>query len=207
MVIPSPAILTNAQQQWMIVLWQPFPVWISMFQIALEAGTNFVLGPEVKAYPSSLARNQDYLSAARRVYVFALTIATIAHVLSVGLSLTSYLLPHIFAPGIPQAFHPGAVFLPPWFLSKETVASLAAGVHSFLQYDEYVGCASALLWGLVQNREATSGKVNGNWWLSYFLRTTILTILAGPGAAFVALIWLRDERVLGWAEDEMKKEL
>ena len=120
------------------------------------------------------------------------------------LSLTSILLPIIFNPAIVPSLHPARVFWPPPPTSVLKVACFADGMHIFLQYDELIGFIAALVWALALNRNghgnSTKAAFGPAGWLRLLAKVAAITLVAGPGSAMVALVWERDEYVLGGGE-------
>ena len=69
-----------------------------------------------------------------------------------------------------------------------------------LQYDQYVGSASALVWAIASHFMAYNSDMIRRQWMRLLVEIVGLSILTGPAGAvvfFFFFMWRRDERVLG----------
>ncbi|KZF21035.1 hypothetical protein L228DRAFT_262102 [Xylona heveae TC161] len=195
--LPAPDFFSYATQQNFIALWQAFPLWITLSQLILCAVLSPILPAKERSYRSAAERNAVVLRCLRTVYFGAFALAALAHVASVTLSVAPILFPNVFVSEYRAAFHPLRAFAPvaPW--TKDTIVSLGQGALRFMQWDEIVGCTATLIWALVLNRNAHAGRISPHGWFDLALKVVGLTILTGPAGAVIALIWGRDELVLG----------
>ncbi|XMA12749.1 hypothetical protein WAI453_005540 [Rhynchosporium graminicola] len=93
------------------------------------------------------------------------------------------------------------VFIPPPFWSREPMANMAVGNQTFFQYDQYVGSTAAIVWATTLWIKARKQNMTLNNWLWLAGEIFGISIVAGPGAAWVSLIWNRDELILN--DDEL----
>jgi len=79
--------------------------------------------------------------------------------------------------------------------------NMAIGILNFFQYDQYVGSTAAIVWAATLWVKARKQAMSLKNWLWLAGEIFGISILAGPGAAFVYLLWNRDELILGEYED------
>lgn len=204
--LPAPSIVSYSLQQDLVSFWQLFPVWISLSQLVLMTFSSFILPSKEQTYRSAAERNAVLLRSLRRTYIFIFAVSSLSHIASLTLSITPLILPSIFAPGYHSFFHPLRVFLPKSPLEITPISSLGEGALLLLQWDELIGSGAMIVWAMVLNRNAHAGKVTWGGWLSLLVKVTGLTAVTGPGGAVVALIWGRDELVLGDVGEVLEKK-
>lgn len=197
MALPAPDVVSHDFHQNAIALWQPFPLWISLAWYALRPLF------ATRATTERLSAPGKTYAALTRLHVFALTLAVTSHVSALTLSLGTLLAPSAFAPHIVDALEPLSVFLP-----RPTAPGVALplneGILRFLQWDEAVSCAAALVWAGAVYRGDTREK--GSFFAGLLGRSLLWTVVGGPAAAVVALVWARDEVVLYEAVDDGKEK-
>ncbi|KAK7533943.1 uncharacterized protein J3D65DRAFT_631872 [Phyllosticta citribraziliensis] len=197
MALPAPDVVSHDFHQIAIALWQPFPLWISLAWYALRPLF------ATRATTERLSAPGKTYAALTRLHVFALTLAVTSHVSAFTLSFGTLLAPSAFAPHIVDAFEPLSVFLP-----RPTAPGVALplneGILRFLQWDEAVSCAAALVWAGTVYRGDTREK--GSFFAGLLGRSLLWTVVGGPAAAVVALVWARDEVVLCGAVDDGKEK-
>ncbi|KAK8220754.1 hypothetical protein IWZ01DRAFT_18490 [Phyllosticta capitalensis] len=195
MALPSPALVSHEFHQTAVAVWQPFPLWISLAW--------YVMRPlfATRSTTERLSAPGKTYAALSRVHVFALFLAVSSHVCAMTLSLGTVLVPNAFAPHIVMAFDPIGVFLPR-VTSPGALYPMNEGVLRFLQWDEAVSCAAALVWAGAVYRGDTREK--GSFFAGLVGRMLLWTVVGGPAAAVVALVWARDESILCAAVDEGK---
>ncbi|KAI9702836.1 MAG: hypothetical protein M1836_008050 [Candelina mexicana] len=205
MCLPAPHVVTFERKQLFVIIWQAFPLWISLWQFCLSTLLSVILGPGA-SFRSAAERKAGVLHALRHTYVFAFTVSSVTHIAGLTLSITSLLCPAIFAPAYPPLFHPFRIFVPMNPFSSAKVSSIGEGSLSFLQYDIWIGCAASILWAAVLNRNAHKETMGLKGWLDLLAKVLCSILLAGPGSALVALMWSRDELVLVDVEEMTSKK-
>ena len=75
--------------------------------------------------------------------------------------------------------------------------SMAAGIQNFFQYDQYAGSTAAIVWASTLWIIARKEAMTLNKWLWLAGEIFGISIVAGSGAAWMSLIWNRDELILG----------
>ncbi|KAI9819304.1 MAG: hypothetical protein M1827_007461 [Pycnora praestabilis] len=193
MVLPSPYISTSAQQQVAIVIWVLFPLWVSSFQTGFYA-----------LWINNWFQNQTSQSAAelaslnlrllRYTYGSIFVLCAFAHVATVSFSTVAWLLPMLFAPRYVAAFHPSQLLFP---ANPSSVGSIGEGVLNFLQWDQWLGYSAALIWAVTLYHDAQAKEKRVRSWDVLLAKIVGLIAVAGPGSAVIAVIWARDEIVLG----------
>ncbi|EKG19691.1 hypothetical protein MPH_03002 [Macrophomina phaseolina MS6] len=189
MALPSPGVVPASTQQLLVSLWQPFPLWVYL------VGT--VLRPFFSTAASATSPLQSYHSTSR-THLFALLLAAIPHTTALSLSLSSFLFPQLFDASTAASFHPARAFLPKVSLKGMEPLPLAEGILRFMQWDEAVSTAAAVVWAATVYLRDTKTKGGQRFGLLGLLARALgWTVVGGPSAAAVALVWARDEVVLG----------
>ncbi|KAK2749202.1 hypothetical protein FQN57_006817 [Myotisia sp. PD_48] len=193
--LPSPNVISYASHQAAIAVWTPFAVWVGVSQRVLStiSSTIFPSKKSSTQLPSDIAASS--LCALRYVYGFFFIGSALVHIATVTISITAVLFPMIFAPGYAEFFHPSHLLFPSNLSHVDTIGK---GVQNFMQWDQIIGYSSVLIWAGTMYWNGHVGKLSG---LKDFIlvtaRVLLYTVLAGPGGAALALLWHRDERVLG----------
>ncbi|KAH8895805.1 hypothetical protein GQ53DRAFT_743788 [Thozetella sp. PMI_491] len=195
MALPTPGILSrDAHYNW-IALWQGFPIWHALLFRTLKFG----LPTLTKQAQSATEAHKGYLRSATSVYKFALAFAMVAHIAVLTIALT----PATAVPAEWSALFqqvditvllPGSLISPPSIdLSGGVVPDLLAPLAAFLlKYDVQCGNAALLIWSvyLYSISSPASSLV------ATLLESAFWTVLGGPIAAALVLLWKRDEALL-----------
>lgn len=164
MGLPSPERVEPETHQYLIALWQAFPVWTVIFHWILRTVFQFasekLFRPKKDSQPQ-VHLGSSYLSNAKHVYRFALGLCITTHI---PVLLITLLPASIFSPSRPHLATLGAsnfssVYIPylPIPLNRQ-VTSLTEGVHTFLLWDLHIGSIAFLLWAVLLYRNATTEK-------------------------------------------------
>ena len=129
-------------------------------------------------------------------YTFLLILAGVSHIAAEALIATSMMFPSIFAAEYAEAFSFTKVHIPAAMTPATKMPSIGSGAFMLLQYDELVGFAGLLLWASFLYVRARNQFSTTRKWLQDIVIFTLVTAVAGPAGAAVALIWARDELVL-----------
>ena len=198
MSLPAPSIINHDLKQWLMTVWQFFPVWVSMVQ-----GTVSYLLSKVRE-PSG-ASTTHVLRSMRVLYAGLLTVAGIGQVSTMTLVATSKFFPGLFAPEFVGAFDFSSVFLPAAITPSTKMPSIGAGALLLFQYDQAIGSTSMVLWSTVLFINTyRNGAIRQNV-ASMIVGGIILMALTGPLGYAAACIWARDELIIADAELEGKK--
>ena len=198
-------LLTDATTEAPFYLSQQFWILARLFHPVYTAISHFVLSvinyEDLPGLSDPSTRSRVVAKSLRRVSSFATTIAVVSHAGTMALSLGTVLVPSVFTEAYRIMFNPLTLFkldIPGY--QTDTVKTIAAGVLSFLQWDEVVTVTSILLWAFVVNRNALSSDARASGLLSVLVRTVLWTAVGGPAAAAVRLIKERDEFMLETVE-------
>lgn len=206
-VMSLPALLHQSaatHYNW-IAFWQAFPLWTIVVLDVLHNACYFLFGSLTPqdAQGKLTTPGNGFMVAVSGVYQYGLTISVVTHLPILAISLLPTPLRETLASTFPQlapvlsqvtflrTFVPHSIFSPPALNPLNYgPGDLAPLVINFLQYDLYTGNTTVLLWALYLH-VTTSGRS-----LVKSLGTTIFwTLIGGPSAAAIALIWDRDELV------------
>jgi hypothetical protein len=194
LALPAPAYMTYDQKQIVNAVWQVFPLTVAILQRILSRVLTWV-------YVSLAPFHQDYKITRRLlhfVYASAALMAATSHIAAVTLPLVYDIMPDLFHPYL-QSISFRSTFVPVMaplgYNSTATVATIGAGAHLFLQYDEILSSAALLLWASYVHICAWEQV---NWVNARVLSIAIvgLVVAMGPVGAAVVLLWVRDEEVL-----------
>ena len=198
MSLPAPSIVNHDLKQWLMTVWQFFPVWVSMIQGIVS----YLLS---KFREPSGATTTHKLRSMRVLYAGLLTVAGIGQVSTMTLVATSKFFPGLFAPEFVGVFDFSSVFLPAAITPSTKMPSIGAGALLLFQYDQAIGSTSMVLWSTVLFINTyRNGAIRQNGALM-ILGGIILMALTGPLGYATACIWARDELIIADAGIEGKK--
>ncbi|KAL2074989.1 hypothetical protein VTL71DRAFT_8769 [Oculimacula yallundae] len=223
MLLNSPSVVSPTTLQRLIAFWQPFPLWTVLSHTALRTIVQiFTSTFSTSTNPTSLSSRSKappgttYLSNARHVYRFILSLCMATHLPVLILSLLpSTLVPASTFPRLHtmSLSSPLDVYIPYFPSLSYEVSTLAEGVHNFLIWDVWVGSFAFLLWGILLYRNATTEKaeldpntslpiykelllgeriMGGMVWRKLAAKVALWCVLAGPIGALAVLLWERD---------------
>lgn len=190
MVVPETSLGFLPSKQHGIAFWQPWPVYIFLFQFGLST----LSGWFCKRDKSQLVSQNR--SALRYVYAFAFACAAIPHMATWSISLTALTFPTLFNPTIASTLTPGNVFANKFPWSSARPESLGFGALWLLQWDHLIGAGATLLWAmsLYGTAHSVRGIVMNRFRLC--LKVIALCAVSGVAGAAVELMWERDELLL-----------
>ena len=196
--LPAPSIVNYDLKQWLMTVWQFFPVWVSIVQGLVP----YLLS---KLRKPSQAPTTHLLRPMRVLYAGLLTVAGIGQVSTMTLVATSKFFPGLFAPEFVGVFDFSSVFLPAAITPSTKMPSIGAGALLLFQYDQSIGSTSMVLWSTVLFIITyRNGAIQQNGALMV-VGGIILMALTGPLGCATACIWARDELIIADAEIEGKK--
>ena len=193
MLLPESDIVTPDTKQILIAIWQPWPAYVAIL-LWLAYSTPGLFNSD----HGSLDTQGNSRRALRYSYAFAFANCAIPHIVCVTISFATVVSPAIFDGRYVEALHPSKVFDTPlpWASPLVRVETVGQGVHTFLRWDYIIGSLGVLVWAISLYKAAhqsTYGHVDG---FGLLIKSTLLTLLAGPVGAAVELVWERDELVL-----------
>ena len=198
MSLPAPSIVNYDLKQWLMTVWQFFPIWVSMVQGIVS----YLLS---KLRKPSQAPTTHIIRPMRVLYAGLLTVAGIGQVSTMTLVATSKFFPGLFAPEFVGVFDFSSVFLPAVITPSIKMPSIGAGALLLFQYDQSIGSTSMVLWSTVLFINTyRNGAIHQNGALM-IVGGIILMALTGPLGYATACIWARDELIFADAEIEGKK--
>jgi hypothetical protein len=170
MALPSPAYFTPETHQYLIALWQAFPLLTIVIHRILFSITNRVSSYFFPTDPHTrppTPQGTSYLHNAKHVYRFVLALSIITHLPILLLTLFPASLLPSFSPLDPLASSPlltllaqtpSSVLIPTFPSTTQKASSLAEGIQTFLQWDIYVASTAFILWAILLYRNATTEK-------------------------------------------------
>ena len=198
MSLPAPSIINHDLKQWLMTLWQLFPVWVSVVQGAVP-----YLLPRLRE--TSGAPDVRMLRSMRVLYAGLLATAGVGQVSTVTLIATSKFFPGLFAPEFVGVFNPSSVFLPAAVSPSTKMPSIGAGALLLLQYDQLLGSTSMALWSTVLFINTYRSGATNQSIASMIVGGIVVMALTSPLGYATACIWARDELIIADVEVEGKK--
>ena len=187
--LPAPSMQSFEAKQIWLAAWQVFPLWVAACQQIIK----IILRSVFFGRQESIIRS---LAVLRITYAFLLIFAGVSHIAAGTLTATSMMFPSIFAAEYVEAFDFAKVHVPAAITPATKMPSIGSGAFMLLQYDEIVGSTAVLLWASFMYVRAHHQLNTTKDWLQNTVIFTLVTVVAGPAGAAVALIWARDELVL-----------
>ena len=198
MSLPAPSIINHDLKQWLMTLWQFFPVWVSVVQGVVS----YLL---LRFGEASGAPKTRVLRSMRILYAGLVATAGIGQVSTMTLVATSKLFPGLFAPEFVGVFSPFDVFLPATISPSTKMPSIGAGALLLLQYDQIIGSTSMALWSTVLLINTYRNGATHQSIALMVVGGVILMALTGPLGYATACIWARDELIVADAGADGKK--
>jgi hypothetical protein len=134
--------------------------------------------------------------ALHQAYHFAFAVSAFTNIITFAVLASYKLAPALFPPSMLKALTFKNVFLPPPFWSRAPMPNIAVWILNFFQYDQYVGSTAAIVRAVALYVKARKRAMSLESWLWLAGEIFGISVVAGPGAALVSLIWNRDELVL-----------
>lgn len=208
--------------QWIAALWQGFPLWVFTLQYILgfayrRFGPNFGsvsrgMATTISLEQSSVVHEQPLggdhtleMNALNTVYLFSIGVSTFTHLATVSLVLSRILFPKLFSKFALEALSFQQVFLPPASYLSLPMKSMGVAILNFFQYDQYVGAVATVTWAMILWCHSQRSGNRRRGFVKQMGKTLVISILAGPGTAFVALVWDRDLRLIGGRHEYQRK--
>lgn len=191
LILPAPDVVSVDMKQIFTAVWQPWPAYISILTTVVH-----VLFSSFTKNDTNIEGGRDTLKSLRRVYAFAFGNAALSHIILHTISIATVAAPMLFDEKFAKALHPCKVFATalPWVPLK--VDNLGDGVQVFLRWDYLIGSAGILLWAIALYVNAHKAILGNSGWCGLLTKVVLLTVLTGPAAAAVELVWERDELVI-----------
>lgn len=196
MALPQPSVLSVSSKISALLVWQFFPLWSTILTAAWSTLVWPWLGRRHRDSHTAASDSSgaQQLRLLRTVYRFALAVSVPCHIAAWTLSLGSVVVPGLFAPHARETLRPTRVFVPPNPFDKTLrAASIAQGMHWFIQFD-YLITSLAYLVSAAVTRYAPAANA-GDFGLKGVLDILVRTIVLGPFATALSLLWDRDEAV------------
>lgn len=201
---PVPDMLSVFQKQTMVAWYQPWSVWIAVTHFLIT----LVVRPWIRQPdPEVSATAAAYRSARsnhRAIYAFAFALAAIPHLVVLSITLTALLYPGLYSSRLLGLLSLQNVFIPPSPWSDTKAQHLVEGCKWLLQWDYITGSTGVLVWVLTRYiaLQTSTSRENRASWFGLAGKVLIWTVLAGPTAAAVEVLWERDEIVFDAAIEE-----
>ncbi|RDW80315.1 hypothetical protein BP6252_04953 [Coleophoma cylindrospora] len=183
--LPSPDVISYTAQQNAIAFTIFYPTWVVLLNYTFAWLDATFCSSDT---PTDL--HDVYMRALRPVYIFAIVIGAFMHIGVVVTSLASVVFPGVFAPGIPELFHPLNLLLP----TNPPVYTIGAGIFNFMKRDQWIGYLSMWLWVLKCYQENAELAVK-TWGQAMRRGVEVIASvsLLGAGGAAALFLWRRDE--------------
>ena len=208
--------------QYLLAFWQPFPLWVALFQVIFSVGTSGSLPPshqtDIKALTSpkaslprpmlwigsgsSLLKYQSPVTtdgtriASLRALAYATDFASYyavsLHWITIFVLLSSKLIPSVSTLLGIPQLSIIKTFMPANPFLPLQITAMPQGVLAFLQYDFYIGILAALIWTMYRQHELEIFKGSSSHLWVSIWTLCINVICFGPGATVIGYAYLRE---------------
>ncbi|KAI1457391.1 hypothetical protein F4805DRAFT_177111 [Annulohypoxylon moriforme] len=186
-VLMSWPLSSPTLHQWLGAVWQGFPLYVVLFQHLFTR----------LAKPSAtLKGDAETLETLSEAYTWAFQIARATQFFTYGLIILTKIFPSLLPSYAVDAFTFAKVFRPGPFHSTKPLVSMAAAMHDFFKWDQYVGSAAAIIWGITLDVTSRKHNINWDYWMRLGWEIVRWSIEAGPAGALVRLLQRRDKAIL-----------
>lgn len=188
MALPSPRVVTEHFQQLAVVTWNLYPLLVLVILKVLGG-----FAPMFSSRPNDQPAKspQEHLRIMRLVNCASLVMSSAIHTGISALSISTVLFPILFNARYAQELNPASLVLPP--ISITQGRTVGDGVRSFLLWDQVFAYSVVILVGMLQLRTAALARGHTATWTKLLGLAVVISCVAGPGSAYLALSWLRDE--------------
>lgn len=207
MGLPSPAIVSNGFQQWAIVLWNTFPILMTIIVAVGHQVLDITLASSTST--TSSISSAAHLRVARWLSVVSIAVGFALHISVAAVSVSAALFPALFHASHAAQLSPWTLLSPP--ISLAGGSTVGDGIRGFMYWDQIVGFSLVQLVFLAQLRNALRfSSLQHLGWTHLAATSVFLSLVAGPGTAVMALSWARDEILFGEetkADERSRKRL
>jgi hypothetical protein len=196
MALPVPSRLSPdySSKQFYTALIQFWPLLLAASQFVLPIVVSAVTtGAQALSEHDKKTKSLKYL---RRCYGSTISVATISHLVAVGIPLLAHIFPGLFNPAYLPQLQLSNIFVPSSPLPPiQPMTSVADSVLYFLHWDLLTGSVAALVWAVALRAQAQERSFWAYEWVQGLVKVAALTAVSGPVGAAVAVMWERDELV------------
>lgn len=198
MALPSPGIVTNNFQQLAVVTWNLYPLLVLVILNVLGALASPFSGWQIDR-PA-----QEHLQVVRLVNCASLAMSSAVHIGVSAVSISTILFPVLFNAKYVQELSPASLLLPP--ISITQGSTVGDGFRGFCLWDQVFGYPVVILVMMLQLRTAMIARGLPTSWLKSVGLVILISCVAGPGSACLALSWLRDEILFDFNAEASAKQ-
>ncbi|MCJ1229077.1 hypothetical protein MMC12_005742 [Toensbergia leucococca] len=195
--LPTPFYTSYPTCQIIMAFWELYPIPFKIFQVLLIRYFLTLRPASPSPTQSPSQRCAQALTGLRTVYLFSATFGAITHIITLTLSLSTIFFPTLFTPIARANLSPTAIFVGVSPLSTIHVNDMGQGLKNLLIWNMNISAVSPLLWAALQYRNAHEGRAKWEGWTVPLLKVAGLTAVGGSASGVAALMWARDEMVLG----------
>jgi hypothetical protein len=170
------------------IVWQYFPVIVGVLLTGLSfMAKRLSIGMDIHTSKSRMSRD-----ALNHAYGFALTCATLCQWITYAILVVAWGAPGKLSAQLAGHLTPGKVFFPEPPHSDSPMNSPGTAIHEFLKWDQYTGSFAILVWAFALARQAGARTPS-------FGDVFRDTLVFGPAAAGMKVLWKRDTSLLSKA--------
>lgn len=186
MSLPSPKVLPQQIKIYAILFWQAFPLWLSIIQTVVS---KTIFGSSRNA-PKT---RQRQIKLHGRVYLFAFYIAMAVHIASVAMSVSTNWMVWKSGNTGTNKLQLTYFFVPPNPLSGKQASTVAEGAFWFIQFDYLISSVAYLIWSVALRYG--SSQVQQNFGVRQIFDLVVSTLITGPLATALTVVWERDDNI------------
>ena len=196
-ILMSLPIFSTKTHQYLVVVWQLSPLWVTAFQFSLPiVYRHYLSSPRIQHDEQRESTTSSNRTALHRVYQFASLISAVTFLTTQAFIGMVKVLPGAF-PTFSPHITSSSVFLPPLsFHNPAPIESMVQGAHNFFQFDYYIGSLAALTWAVVLSTNTARPPRRVKARLLMTGAAVLMSPFVGPATVFIWMLEARDKGTL-----------
>ncbi|KAJ0103983.1 hypothetical protein J7T55_011000 [Diaporthe amygdali] len=205
MGLHSPTVVSYDFQQWAIVAWNVYPIWVYLLVKMGSFVATLSSSSQSRAPSKAMGhRREDHLRSVRLVSGVTAVAGFALHVAVVAVAVSTVLFPAMFKERYRAEFDPVLLVTPP--LSVTQTSTVGDGIRSFMLWDQVFGYTFSLAAVSAQLRAALRFSPYRVGAFRATAMCALSCVLLGPGTTCTLLSWLRDELLFSSELDDKVKK-
>lgn len=193
LALPAPKLVTWAFKHTVSGWYQQWNLFIAFFHYAYV----YIFAGSTR-FDSQLRQSGSVLLPSLRiVYGLAFIMAQLPHWIVCVISFTAWLCPSMFNEKKVESLKPLNLLVPTLPYDRRKARNMPEGFLWLIQWDYVLGTLGTIVWSLVLHSNAREVYGVDDTWPTMFFRFLVYTIVGGPAALPVLILWERDEWVFG----------
>jgi len=193
MALPAPKMVTWAFKHTVSGWYQQWNLFIAFFHYVYV----YVFADNMQTRSQLKQSGSGLLPSLRIVYGLAIIMALLPYWVVCVISFTAWLCPGKFNEKTAECLKPPNLLLPTLPYDRRKASDMSEGFLWLIQWDYILGTLGMIVWSLVLHSNAREVYAVDDTWPNIFVRFLVYTMVGGPAALPVLVLWERDEWVFG----------